>query len=280
MQEHLVAHLLVVAHRFALHGLADQRIGVFAVPFVFDEPREMVDARADKRDLVHGRADPLGEHGRRALNAMAQPRDLHAGLALHGAAQHGHRVGVIEQERIGTMPFDVPADIQHDRDGAQCAEDAARTPRVAHVGVHTVLLGNEDIVLPDLHIAAEDGAKHGVRAFEGRFAVHGGLDFRGIIAPFDDRFARPVGEIEPLFVDVHERYGGIPQQRKGQDVTDKSPREPQAAGPDKCDFGHNDPPESFKAMVWKADRQTKRRALRRAFPRTVNGGLCRIASPG
>ena len=68
----------------------------------------MVDAGAGVGDLVDRRADPVGQHLGRALHAVAQAGDLDVRLALHGAAEHGHRVGVVEQDRVGAVAAPCP----------------------------------------------------------------------------------------------------------------------------------------------------------------------------
>ena len=124
---------------------------------------------------------------------------MRSGLcALHRAAEHRHRVGVVEQDRVRAEAFHVAADVEHHRDRAQRAEDAGWPARVADVGVHAVLLGNLDVVPPDADRRGQDGAEDGVGAFERLLAVHGREDGRRIVAFADDALDGAAREIEPL----------------------------------------------------------------------------------
>ena len=90
---------------------------------------------------------------------------------LDGPAEHRHRVGVVEEVGVRSDLLDVSADVEHHRDGAERAEDARRAARVADVDVDAVLLGDQDVVLPDVDAAGEDRAEDGVGAFERLAAV-------------------------------------------------------------------------------------------------------------
>ena len=67
---------------------------------------------------------------------------------------------------IRTIFLNIPADPQHHRDCPQRAENTARPPRIAHIRVHPELLRDEDVVLPHVRVADEDGDDDGVRPFE------------------------------------------------------------------------------------------------------------------
>ena len=101
-------------------------------------------------------------------------------------------------------------------DRAQEAEDARRAARVADVDVHAILLGDLDIVPPDVRAAGQDGGQHHIGIAQRFGPVQGRIDFGGIVAQGDDLLHRAPGEIEPLGVDVHQRKVGIFQQRKGE----------------------------------------------------------------
>ena len=143
-KEHLVAHkLFIVDFRIFGNRLLDQRIRVLAVPQELGIERLMIDARAGVLDFVFRRADPLGQHARGALHAVAQTAgDELREPALNRAAQHRHGVGVVQINRVRAIAPDVGGNVQNGVHGAQIAENTAGAARVAHVGIHAVLLGN------------------------------------------------------------------------------------------------------------------------------------------
>ena len=68
---HLIADLFgVIYFRSLGDGFVNERVGVFAVPFVFEIPSLMIDASADIINFVERRADPFGEHHGCALHGV------------------------------------------------------------------------------------------------------------------------------------------------------------------------------------------------------------------
>jgi len=170
----------------------------------------MVDARAVVGDLLIGSANPVGEHHRRALHAVAEA--AYGQLrkpALHRPAEHRHRVRVVEDGRLGGVPGDVADDIEHDRDRAQRAEDARRAASVADVGIHAVLLRDLDVGAEDLRSALQDRDQDAVRALDSLLAIRGGDDLRGVVPGGDDLLDRLPAELETLGINVHERERAV-----------------------------------------------------------------------
>ena len=149
-------------------------------------------------DLLVRRADPLGQHHGRALHAVAQPGQLDEGLALHGPAQHGHRVGVVEQDRVRAVALHVPDDVQHHRDGAQGAENARRAARIADVDIHAIFLGDLDVVAPDLCAASQDGDQDDIGVSQRFRPVQRGFDPGGVFAHVDDALDGSARELQPF----------------------------------------------------------------------------------
>jgi hypothetical protein len=66
------------------------------------------------------------------LDAVAQADRLHAAVDVGGPGEHGHRVGVVEQDRAGRGDLaDVLAELEDRRDAALAVHHAARAQRVA-----------------------------------------------------------------------------------------------------------------------------------------------------
>ncbi len=95
-------------------------------------------------------------------------------------------------------------DLHHHRDGAQGAEDAATPARVAHVDVDAVLLGDLDVVAPDVGRAGQDGDQHVVGAGQRLAAIERGDDGGRVLALVDDALHRLSRPFEPVGVDVHQ----------------------------------------------------------------------------
>ncbi len=245
-QIHLVADDLFVVDFGPLgDGLVDQRIGILAVPLVFEIPGLMVDARAQVIDLVEGRADPFGQHHGGALHGMAKAGDRDEGLPLQGGAQHGHRVGVIEQDGVRAVLFHVADDVQHGIDGAQEAEDAAG-PRVSPTLMSTpYFLGismscRQTSVLPARMVVSTTSAPLSASARSSVASTLAGW------LPAAINFSTPFFAHSSRSASMSiKRDGCILQQRKSQDVAHKLAGKAQAACADKCDLRHSTPFQRF-----------------------------------
>ncbi len=202
----------------------------------------MVDPRAQVIDLFVVRLDPICQHHRRALHRVAQPGDRDKCLSLQRPAQHRHRVGIVEQRRPGAVALHIADDVHHRREGAQESEDAAGSARIAHVDIHSVFLGDLDIVPPDFGAAGQDGGQHHVRIPQRFHSVQRGAHRCGIFSGFDQFLHRFERIIQPLRIDIHQRDVGIRKQREGEDIPHQSLGKPQAACSDKRDFCHGSTP--------------------------------------
>ena len=158
---------------------------------------------------------------------------------LDGAAEHRHRVRVVEEDGRGAQAFDVRRDFEDRVHRAQEAEDAARPAGVADVRVHPVFLGDGEVVLPDVGPALQDCRDHAVRALKRLAAVEGGHDLGRMTPVRRDALAGAADEVQPYRVDVHQRDGGVVEGGIRQDVADEVAGEGEAPGTDECDFlGH------------------------------------------
>ena len=159
-------------------------------------------------------------------------------LALHGPAEHGHGVGVVQQIGVRAVPLHVPGDVEHHRDGAQGAEDARWPAGVADVRVHAVLLGDQDVVPPDVERAGQDRDEDDISVAKRLGPVQRGLDPGWIVALGDDALRRAARKVEPLRIDVHQRQRGVLEQGESQHVPHECASESEAASADECDLRH------------------------------------------
>ena len=197
----------------------------------------MVDAGAGVGDFLGLGPDPPREHRGGALDAVAEAAGDQVGMrALDGAAEHGHRVGVVEVDGARAVASDVGGDFEDRVDGAQEAEDAAWSAGVADVGVDAVLLGDEDVVLPDVDAAVEDRGDDALRVLQRLAAVERGHDLGGVLAVRHNALAGAADDVEPFGVDVHQRDRGVGEGRVRQKVADEFAGEAEAAGSDEGYF--------------------------------------------
>ena len=116
----------------ALDRHVQERVEILAVALEAQDPRLVVDARSQERDVLERHADVLGELARGVLDRVAEAD--HAPLWRAGVgrpAQHRHRVGVVEQPGVRAELGHVGGDSLHHRDRPQRPEDAADAERVA-----------------------------------------------------------------------------------------------------------------------------------------------------
>ena len=74
-----------------------------------------------------------------ALDAVAQADGVHAAVLVAGPGIHGHRVAVVQEERIRAGQLaDVAADVQQRGNGALAVHDAAGAERVADALIDAV----------------------------------------------------------------------------------------------------------------------------------------------
>ena len=199
----------------------------------------MVHARAGVGDLVHRRADPLGEHVRRALHAVAQAGHFDVGVGLHGLAKHRHGVRVVQKHRVGAIFFNVGANVEHQRNIAQRAENAGHAAGVANVDIHAVFLRNFDIVAPHVNVAVEHRAEHAIGAGERFGAAERGRHLRGLARSVHNLLHAAANALEPVGVDIHQRDLGILKRRKREQIAHHVAREREAACADKRKFFHD-----------------------------------------
>ena len=198
----------------------------------------MVYARTGVGHILGLSADPFSQHLRRSLNAVAQAGHFHPGVGLHGLAKHAHGVGVVQEYRFWAVFFDVAADVQHQRNIAQGPENAGHAAGVAHIDVHTVFLGNFNVVAPDVDVAVEHGADHAVRAFQRLRPVHGG-GYRRLIAEGGVDFVHACGDFfQPQGIDVHQSNVAILKGRKGKQIPNQIAGKDVAARADESEFFH------------------------------------------
>ena len=112
---------------------------------------QMIDAGAGVFDFIHRDIQNFAEFFNTVLYAVAQAGGQYLGRGLlHGAAKHGHGVGVVQKDRVGAVALNVLQHVQHDGNGAQKTENARRVPGVAHIDLNTVLFADFQITPKNL----------------------------------------------------------------------------------------------------------------------------------
>ena len=240
MPEHFIADLLLVVEFRIFQLFCEFRVQILPVMLQFKIKCLMVDTRTKIVDLVHRRLQPLRQHGDRSLYAVAQARDLDVCFGLHGLAEHRHRIRVIQEDRIRAIFLNIPADIQHQGNIAQRAENTGDAACIADVDIDAELHGDLNIIAPDVDPAVEDRTQNAVRTGKRLRAAlrrgdccvrtHGRVDL-------SDCGGNP---FEPLRVGVHQRQLTVRKGWEREQIPDKIAREDKAARADKCKFFHKE----------------------------------------
>nr|BFF17404.1 hypothetical protein GCM10025730_09250 [Promicromonospora thailandica] len=222
-------------------ALAQQRVQVAALVLPLEQPRLVVDAGGAVAGLLDRHAHELGQVVRGPVHAVAQPGDLELGRH-HGQPPHvhGHRVGVVEQPRVGAQLAHVGGERLQHGEGAQRTEDAAHAGRVADGLAQPVPGGDLEVALRGGHAAHLDHVDHEVGAVEGRAAVGRRDDGRPPAELPVHLAGRRLGDRQPLGVDVVEHETRVHQLGEAQDVGDELPGEDDAPGADERDADHAD----------------------------------------
>ena len=108
----------------------------------------MVQANAKRGQVIFVNAKEPGNLPLHMVNAVAQPHHGYACFAANGAADGGHRIGIVEEMRIRAQVGHVAGDVQHLRDHPHGARDTTRHGRVADRLKDAMTAGNFDIALP------------------------------------------------------------------------------------------------------------------------------------
>ena len=158
-----------------------------------------------------------------------------------GPGHHRHRVGVVEEQRVGLGDLaDVVAEVEHRRDAALAVHDAAGADGVADALVDAVLQRDADVVGEGLEAADADAVHHVAGAGQRLAAVGGGGDLRRQAVHLDDAADDLGDHVEVVGVDVGQRDLDAGEFRHLEDVGDELLGEADAAGADDGDLerGH------------------------------------------
>ncbi|MDG0792698.1 hypothetical protein OMP38_18810 [Cohnella ginsengisoli] len=204
-----------------------------------DEPRLVVNARANLVDLVLRQAERFGDLLVAMLHAVAQADDPDAAGAPDGPRIHRHRVGIVEQQRVRRELPHVLGDVEQHRDRAKREEYAAGAERVADALLDAVLERDLDVVAVRLETADASEADDVVGVLD-RFALAGrrhDLNVRQAVR-LEHALAQLGHHLERLRIDVHQPEFGIAEFGHRHQVHDQPAGKVNASGPDHCDFQH------------------------------------------
>ncbi len=239
VQEHFIAHLFfIINFRPPEDRFPDEGVCILSLPEVFEIPGLMIDAGAPVAHLLHRRPDPAGQHFSGPLHAVAEARDARFRFLLHGPAEHGHGIGVVEDDGPGADPLDIGQYIEHDRYRAKGPEDSRGPTGVADVDVDPVFFWNFNVEAPNADAAREYGDEDAVGSFKRFRAVQGRRDFRRIAPGLENLQHSPSRGVEPLGINVHEGDVAVPEGGKRQDVADQPSCELEAPRADECHLLH------------------------------------------
>jgi len=230
--------LLLADLRVRFHGLQQEGQHVLTLVGHLDVPRLVVDAHAAEIDLLWWEPERLGDQLVSALDAVAEPDEAHPSRAPGRPGVHGHRIRVVQKERIRGDVAHVRTDVQDDRNGAQGVEHPARAQRVRDALVDSVLERDLDVMCESLE-AADTGRANDIISADDRFPTVHRVDDGRRQAVVGDHLARQVRHhAQVLGTDVHEAELGVRQFGYRQDVRHQPAGKANAARPDHRHLHH------------------------------------------
>ena len=218
MAEHLVSDLLLVCDIRSLYGFEESRIHILSVMGQVKVKRLMVDADTGVFKLLRCEPHPSCEHRCCSLNAVAETCHADIRLCLKIAAEHRHRIGVVEHDSIRAQLLDISDYLEHQRRCSEETENARWSSCISYADVHAVLLRDLDVVSPYIHTALQYCYKHSVRSRQ---------SFRSVCISCHDRIVPTCGNdslsglfciLKALLIDVHESYLAVIKCRECHDV--------------------------------------------------------------
>src|SRR5215203_1211094 len=171
----LDAHGLLSTYLLSFNGVLDLRVKVFFAAAELEEESLVIDPCAKEVDLLVGNPDPRGEHLARPLYAVAESHVRASCAEIHRPAVGRHRVDVVKQQGARGQLVHLVAEVDQHRDGAQGAEDPARTERIADTLFHPILLRDLDVQGVGFEAALLKCRHHVVSATYGLPTIGGSL---------------------------------------------------------------------------------------------------------
>ena len=174
---------------------------------------------------------------------MAKTNGLNACVSLHKARQHSHGVGVVKEKGARTNGRHIVGKVLKNRDGAQCAEDAADSEGVGNGLAKTILLGHLKIGNGAGLIKADlNGINYKISAAQCITAVFDAkilADFgTSVVDIFVKGHNHGVGFLKTVGVDVVKRIFKIRERITHHGVTDDIFGKYGASRTHKCNLSH------------------------------------------
>ena len=266
--EHVDAHLFLLRiDRVALEG-GDQFVAADLLPAKadVDVPGLMVDARADEFQLaLFLGAEHLGDLLAAVLHAVAKADRAYLAVFDRRPGIDCHRVGVVEEQRVGLGHFiDVAAEVEDHRNVALAVENSAGADRVADALVDTVFERDADVVGVGFQTANADATHDVTSALDRPAPVGRGRDPRRQAAR-RHRATKQFGDIgQARLVDIGEGDLNIAQFGHRHDVGEEPAGEADATGTNDRDLQIQSPlSRHLRAVSKRAARASELEKLRR-----------------
>lgn len=182
-----------------------------------------------------GHPEQVGDHRNGAGNRVAESHhpEPEGGEEHH---VHGHRVGVIEDQRFRAHLVNVLRQFIEGTDAAQETHDAAGVQGVSGHPINAVLSGDFKVRAISRDAAHLKRQNHVIGVLQGLFLVVGGVDVQGNAVVFTEGPGCLQSFLGALQVEVHQhQFAGV-QDRGGQHVGHEGQREDHAPCTDHHDF--------------------------------------------
>src|SRR5579875_2309920 len=109
-----------------------------------DEPGEMIDTRAAVAHLLIRHIDIITQLISRPDDRLAESDDLERGGTERGECHGGERIAIVDDQRRRAEFFNVTADGEPVRGGAQVFKDASRPDGVGDALIDTIFQWNRE----------------------------------------------------------------------------------------------------------------------------------------
>lgn len=161
-----------------------------------------------------------------------------ASASRHGPTIGRHRIYMVQQQGVRSQFIHLRRQFQEHRNGAERAEDTARSQGVTDTLLDAISSRNLNVVFVGFQAALLEGCDDVVGISNCLCAIGGSLNTRGQLPFVHDGLNNSLGLFQSLRIDIHEHDGAILQSRRQENVVTKIMSKDKAASPDERDFGH------------------------------------------
>ena len=205
-----IPDLIIMIVRPCQGLLPDFRVKILSVPGNFQKPCLVVNSADPVNDIIRRHSQPFQQFFCTDLYTVAEAHTFDICRLLYGAGNNTHGISIIQQPCIGTYLFHITGDIQHDRNGAQAAEQAAHSQSIGDGLIQAIFFRyleiryNKRIIFP-YGDSVDDIIRIAQRFLSVMVNLHAGVVSQVLVQAPKHSFRLA----EPLFIDVEQSEPGF-----------------------------------------------------------------------